>query len=305
MKKLNAVLKKIFCLNAPLTVIICVPSYVLLGLTLNEVITLPVMVYISYAASAYALIISITLLNRGVKKFAAGFYDLPLIKKIMSTKFGARFLSSASFRTQIFLYQGLIVNLIFCGIKFASGIIYSSVWLIFMAFYYIFLALIRFFLAMHFGKAKKQGLTILDEYKRSRQCGIIMLFMNLVLCGIMVLIVTRNQGVEYPGYLIYVMALFAFYNITVASVSAAKSKKHGSPVISAAKTISLTAAMVSMLFLETAMITQFSTEGAEFRRYMTSISSAVICTIVLVMAIYMITNATIHINKAKGTNENL
>lgn len=297
MKKLRTALKRVFCLNAPLTMLICVPSYILVGLVLNGVITDPFVTYCAYAASAYALIITLTLLHRAVKKYAAGFYKLPLIKKIMKTPFGARFFSSVSFRTQIFLYPGLAVNLIFCMIKFVSGILYDSAWLIFIAFYYIFLALIRFFLAVYFGKTKKRNQSIAEEYRLARKCGVFMMLMNIVLSVMMALIVTQNQGVEYPGYLIYVMALFAFYNITVASVNAAKSKKHGSPVVSAAKIISLTAAMVSMLFLETAMLTRFSTEGAVFRRYMTSVSSAVICTVVLVMAMYMIIHSTIQLNK--------
>lgn len=297
MKKVRAFFKKIFCLNAPLTALISIPSYIFVGLTLNGVIGNTFALYFSCAASAYSLIISLTLMHRAVKKFCSDFYELPIIKKLMETPLGAKFFGSVSFRTRIFLYPGLVLNIAFCAVKLIFGIIYNSVWCIFLAFYYVFLAVMRFFLSKHLGRAQKYGANTADEYRLSRRCAIIMLLMDTALSCITTMIVTQNQGTQYPGYLIYAAALFAFSNITVSFISAVKSRKHRSPVISAVKIINLTAAMVSMLFLETAMLAAFSTQGGEFRRYTTSVSSAVICTAVLVIAIYMITNSAIQLKK--------
>jgi hypothetical protein len=69
-------------------------------------------------------------------------------------------------------------------------------------------------------------------------------------------------------------------------------RRHGSPIHSAAKVISLTAALVSMLSLETAMLAQFGGDDSEFRMIMTSISGGMVCTFVLAMAIYMIVRST-------------
>ena len=35
--------------------------------------------------------------------------------------------------------------------------------------------------------------------------------MNVALAGIVILVVHENSGFEYPGMLIYVMAMYAFY----------------------------------------------------------------------------------------------
>jgi hypothetical protein len=71
-----------------------------------------------------------------------------------------------------------------------------------------------------------------------------------------------------------------------------KYRKQGSPLLSAAKVISLTAALVSMLSLQTAMISEFGGDDYLFRRMMTAISGGVVCTFVLGMAIYMIVRST-------------
>ncbi len=70
-------------------------------------------------------------------------------------------------------------------------------------------------------------------------------------------------------------------------------RKYKSPVLSAVKAINLTTAMVTMLALETAMISQFGSADEEsFRQIMTSITAAVVCVVEFVTAVYMIYNGT-------------
>lgn len=81
--------------------------------------------------------------------------------------------------------------------------------------------------------------------------------MNQALIGIIVLVVHQNSGFEYPGFLIYAMALYAFYAAITTVMNVVKFRKYGSPIMSSAKVINLTAALVFMLSLETAMLAQF------------------------------------------------
>ena len=79
-----------------------------------------------------------------------------------------------------------------------------------------------------------------------------------------------------------------------------KYRKYRSPVMSAAKVVSLAAALVSMLSLETAMLTQFgSTDSEMSRRIMTACTGAGVCTIILAMAVYMIYHATREVKCAR------
>ena len=63
-------------------------------------------------------------------------------------------------------------------------------------------------------------------------------------------------------------------------------------VMSAAKIISFISSLVSMLSLETAMLTQFGqNDTPQFRQLMTGITGMSVCFIVLGISIYMIVHA--------------
>ncbi len=61
--------------------------------------------------------------------------------------------------------------------------------------------------------------------------------------------------------------------------------------------ISLTAALVSMLSLETAMLAQFGSGQRAFRRIMLASSGGAVCAVVASMAVYMIAHATKQLKK--------
>jgi hypothetical protein len=295
-EKWIAVLKKIFFLKPLPTILIAVPSFVLVFFALaNESVPLAI-AYISYILSAYALIITITGFPKIINALKNGFWNLHLIRAFGNTGIGRKFFDSALFRSEVSLHQGLFMNLLYVAVKLVSGIMYRSVWLIAFGIYYLLLAVMRGNLVHYVHSAAAQGKEIGEdirsEFRRYRICGVVLLLMNQALACIVVYIVHLNQGVTYPGQLIYLMALYAFYAIITAVINVIRFRRQGSPVLSAAKVISLTAALVSMLSLETAMLAQFGGDDSEFRMIMTSISGGVVCTFVLAMAIYMIVRST-------------
>lgn len=103
----------------------------------------------------------------------------------------------------------------------------------------------------------------------------------------------QNSGFEYPGMLIYIMAMYSFYATIMAVRNVIKFRRYGSPVMSAAKIINLTAALVSMLSLKTAMLTRFGdADNLMFRQIMTASTGAGISVTVLGMGIFMIVRST-------------
>lgn len=103
------------------------------------------------------------------------------------------------------------------------------------------------------------------------------------------------------AFLIFVMAAYTFYAVIMAVVNLIKFRKRGSPVLSAAKVISLAAALVSMLALETAMLSQFGQkEDPMFRQVMTAFTGAGVCIIILVVAVFMIVWSTRQLKQYKS-----
>lgn len=295
MEQCKRILKRLFFLLPVPTVILALFGYGFVLAVMILPVDVPAVQYLSYVCSAYALIITITSIPRFVAFARAVKEDVnehSLIKKLRGTEVGERFFSDVRFRTEISLYQGLLINTLYIGMKLFSGIYYRSVWFIALAAYYILLAIMRFIL-LRKGKKKTQKTQMETELLRYRTCGIILLLMNQALAGIVIFMVHQNRGFDYPGLLIYAMATYSFYAIITAGIKLIRFRKHGSPILSAAKAVNFVAAMVSILSLETAMLAQFEGNNDPFfRKAMTAATGGGVCTIVIGMAVFMIWKST-------------
>ena len=67
-----------------------------------------------------------------------------------------------------------------------------------------------------------------------------------------------------------------------------KFRKMGSPIISAAKVLNFVSALMSVLGLQTAMISRFSFEGEAYRKMMNTITGTAVFTAVMVTVIVML-----------------
>lgn len=289
LQRMMNILKKVFKLPPIPTLVISIPSFLFVAYVLINGVESKVISYVSYILSAYALIITVTGIVRIVFAIKQGMENHPFIKKVLGIPVFDKYLKEAVFRAETSLYQGLFVNLLYVALKFGSGIYYHSIWFGSLAFYYLLLAVMRFSLIRHVRSRRDDKVS---ELKRYRFCGIVLLFMNQALAAIVVIVVKQNKGFKYSGFLIYAMALYAFYAVIMSVINVIKFRRYGSFILSAAKVINLTAALVSMVSLETAMLAQFGEDDVFFRRVMTSATGAGVCTIVLGMAVYMIAKST-------------
>lgn len=299
MERFKSTIKKLFFLSPWLTILIAVPSFVFVIVMLGMGGRQTALSYLSYGLSAYALAITVTAVIRIVQAFRNGTDNMPLMKKIRNIPAGAKYLDDPVFRAEASLYAGLFINLLYVVVKLASGIYYRSLWFIALSAYYVFLSLMRFLLLRHVRRSTI-GKEYRSELRRYRLCGGLLFALNLALAVIVTLVVVENRGFRYGGYLIYVMAMYAFYTMITSVINVIRFRKYKSPVLSAAKVINLTAALVSMLSLETAMISQFdTTNDPAYRRIMTAVTGFAVCVFVLGMAVYMIVRANTQLRKAK------
>ena len=248
--------------------------------------------YPIYAFSFYALTILCALLWKDFRHpnaVADKVLDrIPLLRRYFADK---------SFGMQVSLYRSLGLNVFYAAMKLGFGIYYRSVWFGTLAIYYFLLAVVRFGL-VRYARKTEFGAEPMPEWKRYRFCGVVLLLLNLVLSGEVILVVYRNEGFHYAGYLIYVMAMYAFYCVTMAVRNVIVYRKFRSPVMSAAKALQLATALVSMLALETAMLEQFGgDDGESFRVIMTGCTGGGACLAILGMAIYMIQKSNREIKK--------
>lgn len=240
--------------------------------------------YPAYILSAYTLTTVCLVAYKNIRKCVSFVGN--------KNKYVRRYLDDPTFRTHVSLYVSLAINVVYAIAKFFSGLFYCSFWFGSIAVYYFCLAIMRFMLLRH-AHRKAFGEDRIAEYKQYRICGAVLMVLNLALTGMVILVVTKNNTYSYPGTMIYAMGAYTFYNIITAVINVVKFRKQNSPALSAAKVINLASALVSMLALETAMLSQFGGgESPLFRRAMTSATGGFVCLIVLGTAVYMMVRAT-------------
>lgn len=289
MKRLKEILYRLLYPNIVLIVLSVPVSAALLAYTFLAAGENSPVACVSYVFSAYSLTVVCFNVVPVVKKVRQWLFQNPYI---------SRFFEDIPFRLRITLHLSVGINLLYAGVNAFSGIYYRSPWFGSLAAYYIFLSVMRFLLVRY---AHKQGFgeNKSAEWRRYRLCGVILTMMHVALAGVVILVIRQNRGFEYAGSLIYVMALYAFYITITGVINVVRYRKYNSPVMSAARVVSLVAAMVSMLSLETAMLTQFDSGDNPplFRQIMVGFTGGSVCAIVVVMGISMIIHSTKQLRK--------
>lgn len=221
-------------------------------------------------------------------------------KRVYENPFGNRYMTDTAFRTRISLYLSLGINLLYVGVHLLSWYINRSWWFVVLAGYYVILSVMRFLLVRYI-RNNEIGGSVIKEWKRSRTCAGILLLVNLSLSGAVLMILFQHKGYEYHGILIYVMAVFTFYMIIHAVMELVKYRRKGSPVMTTAKIVSLSAALVSILNLETAMFSQFGENMAVTdQQIIISATGGGVSVIVVTLSVILIVRASKEIRSEKN-----
>lgn len=234
--------------------------------------------YLTYGMSAYCMVIwvlPIPKLSRKAKAYT--------VRHLNGTAFGRRYLGDLAFRGSVSLYSGMAVNFIYMVFRIFVGIRYASVWAITIAIYYLLLGLIRLSLILSY-----RSRTVKSELHCYRRTAWLLFALNIPMGGMILLMVLTDSGYSYPGFVIYLSALYTFYTVILSIVNLAKFRKLGSPILSAAKILNLVAALMSLLGLQTAMIAQFSGGEGSFRVKMNAATGGIVWLAVIVTAVYML-----------------
>ena len=204
-------------------------------------------------------------------------------------KYARQWLDDTHLRVNVSLYGSLIWNTAYAVFQLGLGFWHHTFWYYSMAGYYIALAVMRFFLVRHTSK-HTPGEKMHEELIKYRACGIVFLLMNLTLSVMVFFMIYWNRSFNHHEITTITMAAYTFTAFTLAIVNMVKYRKFNSPVYSASKAISLAAACVSMLTLESTMLTTFNdgTMDELTRRLFLGLSGGVISVFIIVMAIYMI-----------------
>jgi hypothetical protein len=168
--------------------------------------------------------------------------------------------------------------------------------------YYSLLAAMRYFLMRH-TLANEANEKPKAEIIKYCFCGWMMLFLNLALSVMVFFMVYWNRSFNHHEITTIALAAYTFTSFTMAIINFIKYRKLKSPVYSAAKSISLTSACVSIITLEATMLTAFGSDMDIFvRRILLGFTGGVVSLFVVFLAINIIVNGMRQIKNYREDN---
>ena len=199
-------------------------------------------------------------------------------------------------KSRVRLYSGALLNAVFAVFKIVTGIMYRSTWLLAAGIYFLIFLGVR----MH---VINLDLSVLrggedpdhkKEWSFYGRIGWLMFLMDIGLSGIVVQVVRQNEANTYPGIVIYLIALYAFYRYITAVIRMIKGRKDERVYLSAARSIDMSFAVTEIFTLQVAMLAQFG-QGRDYHAA-NIITGTAVALIVAVIAIDMIRRSRRHLH---------
>ena len=213
--------------------------------------------------------------------------------EIEKHSFVKRVVTDYRYRTVLFAVPGLVLNIVFAVFNGVVGIRSRSAWYVTLSVFHGFLSLMRFS-AIRYEKRDFGGRTeerAKAEIRVYRYCGILLIIMTIALAGAVILLINSKGGKSYPGYTIFVVAMYTFYKVIAAVINVIKAGKLKSPLLMAIRNIGYVNACVSLLFLQTAMFASFGEGSAELEILMNGLTGVAVCVMTLAVGVRCVVSA--------------
>ena len=187
------------------------------------------------------------------------------------------------FRASVNLQLVMVLNYLYAAYNLLIGLQSGSVWLLSLGIYTLMLAIVRTDLTLSHHRGRKLPPDALPRHESRcyRRVAWSLLALNVPIGGLTLLMVSGQSVSALPGHLIYLSALYTFVMMFLAISNLIRFRKLGSPILSAAKVLSL-------LTLQSALIDRFGTAQGSFRLLMTRLTGSAVYASVLIIAVWML-----------------
>lgn len=269
-----------------------------------------------YAFPLYVIsVFSLTMVVWHIVKIAPTLKNTT-INFLQSHAITKRMMENYGYRTAIFAFLSMILNFIYVLFQGTLAILSKSIWFGALTTYYLILTITKIVLLSSSYKTlkfkqnqpsqdlldnnslKENKITQIKIYKAT---GIFTLILNIALLSASIQLMFSNASFKYAGLLIYAVAAYTFYKITLAIINIFKAKKSDSYIIQAIRNLNFTDALVSLFALQTALIYEFSTgNNMQVFNILTGIC---VNAMTISLGIFMIVKSTKILKKEKNPND--
>ena len=257
--------------------------------------------YALFALAAVSLAYTVYILVRflpEIKQGCASFVERHAFTRHLRRSFG--------FRTLVFAAVSLAVSVAHAAINGVLGVLERSIWYGALATYYILLALMRGGILISHSKN-----STLPERERAwcaarsyRRCGVLLLLLQMALSAAIAQMIFDDRAFTYRmEWMIYAVAAYAFYKIIAGVVNFVRARRQPDIVVEAVRNIHLADACVSILALQTALLSAYRDPEMAVSLFHTLTGSAV-SLLTLTLGVLMIRKGGRLQKKMKTEREN-
>ena len=180
-------------------------------------------------------------------------------------KFLSRYIGNDTDRTAALSAVSCFINAFFGAGKLILGIYLFSAWFMINALYYLVLCAARGRVLKKYSSIKQ----IEDSEKRYemefavyRQSGIFLCFLELTYLLVCLRMYYAGDSTVYKGYTVYLVAAVAFTKLGFAVYGTAVTRRLENPIVSTLKIVSFTDAFVSIVVMESTLLSMERVEHA-------------------------------------------
>ncbi len=277
--------QKLLVLSAVPAVLIATASFLLLPIVIalfdNSIIHYIAIIYCIYG-------IAVIIINRHaiyvwLTPLGHFFRDhIPIIPKLISDR---------AFRQRCFIYWNTFISFVMVVFYVIAGYHYKSRWFEALAGYNLIIMMIRGNLSYRVFSFKRKGITGVQLFKKEwvafRDCGIMLLILNIVINIMSIQMTFENQYFPYHPALIMSIGVFALYRFISGFLNIRKYKNNPNLVIFASKNVDFVIGCMAMYTLQTTLLSLLP-ENSPHRFWANIISGNVVALISITLAVKMI-----------------
>lgn len=267
---------------------------IIVAVTMDMESALSVLAYILFGIAGITLAYAVFLIIPLFPKMKNG-----ILEWMEKRSFTRKLVENYGFRTIIFAVGTFSLSIVFAGVNAYLGIAYKSIWFGALATYYIMLAFMRGGILISHQKNGAENEQ--KQIKLYRNCGIVLLILNVALSSSIAQMIFDGAHFVYVGLTIFAYAAYAFFKITMSIINFIKANRRESLVVQAIRNINLADAVVSILALQTALLNTFS-QGDINVSLMNTFTGIIVSAFTVGLGVYMIIKSSKQKTINKGKN---
>lgn len=232
-----------------------------------------ILAYVIYTFSMYTLTVCVLYIIKFIKLDKHNDIKNTLYKNKYFKQYCTEFL----YRNKVNTFSSFIFNLLYFLFRLIVGLYYDSIWFVSISIYYLIIALLKLMISIcHIKNYFNNKIYLFTS--------LILLLLNIPLLGIIILVIVEKNSNVYKGFVIYAIAFYTFYALTLSIINMIKYKHSDNNIFKLSKTISFITALVSIFMLEASMLQTFPSD-LEFSTIMNATTGGVVWIIIVIYCI--------------------